>query len=201
MNPNRCSLRYPFGCTFKMYRTPFATGPVYGTPIPPIARPNRVWDKQIVWPRDKKQEGSHTWSRWKDIFTNKGPDMWVSQRGGNGVHRPVWSGWNQEGRDNLGYFYRNDNHRDDLRWAYRPEWQRYDFNKRRYRMPDDQTWSDVKWSRKGRRPLYTRGPHGDERLSAEYDHHTSENPFAWHYDTPFWDWHYDHYHRPLFNIR
>lgn len=181
-----------------MNRREFAIDPVYGGPVPPIPRPNRrAWNKQIVWPRDKKQNGAHSWRRWKDIFTNKGPDMWLTPRGGSGVHRPVWSGWNQQGRDNLGYHYRNDNQVQPPRWAYRPEWQRYDFHKRKYRMPDYKTWSDVKWSRKGRTPLYTRGPDEmDEWVNPDYFDGLG-NPFAWHEDTP-WDWHHDSIHYPLF---
>ena len=182
-----------------MNRGLFATDPIYGGPVPPVPRPNRKpWNKQIVWPRDKRQGGAHSWRRWKDIFTNKGPDMWITSQGGSGVHRPVWSGWNQEGRNNLGYPYRNDNHRPPLRWAYRPEWQRYDFNKRRYRMPDGNTWSDVIWSRTGRVPLYHQDPFGNEWVNPEYMN-GGGNPFAWHEDTPYRDWHHDSIHHPLFD--
>jgi hypothetical protein len=188
-----------------MNQTEFATDPVFGGPVPPIPRPNRkAWDKQIIWPRDKKQGGAHTWRRWKDILTNKGPDMWLSQRNSPGLHRPVWTGWNQEGRDNLGYHYRNDNQVRPPRWARRPEWQRYDFHQRKYRMPDRLTWTDVKWSRKGRTPLYTRGPEpGQGWVNPEYDggafnRSLRRNPFAWHDDTPFWDWHHDQLTYPLF---
>ena len=181
-----------------MNRGQFATDPIYGGPVPSIPRPDRrAWDKQIFWPRDKKQNGAHSWRRWKDIFTNKGPDMWLTPRGSSGVHRPVWSGWNQEGRDNLGYHYRNDNQVRPPRWAYRPEWQRYDFQKRKYRMPDSNTWSDVKWSRKGRTPLYIRDPYDVEYINREYFGGVG-NPFAWHQDTPYWDWHHDSIHYPLF---
>lgn len=185
-----------------MDRIPFVIDPVYGGPDPLRPRPNRkAWNKQIVWPRDKKQKGAHSWRRWKDIFTNKGPDMWLTSRGGSRVHRPVWSGWNQEGRDNLGYHYRNDNQGPPLKGAYRPEWQRYDFRKRRYRMPDIQTWSDVKWSRKGRTPLYTRGPFFmDEWVNPEY-YVGWDNPFAWHQNTPYWDWRHDDIFNPLFDER
>lgn len=170
-------------------------------PVSPVSRPNRKpWNKQIVWPRDKKQGGAHSWRRWKDLFTNKGPDMWLTSRGGPKVYRPVWSGWNQPGRENLGYHYRNDEHRPPpLGWAHRPEWQRYDFNKRRYRMTDANTWSDVKWSRTGRFPLYFRGPYEhQEWVNPEYWNGPG-NPFAWHDNTPFQDWHHDAYHYPLFD--
>lgn len=183
-----------------MDRRHFAIDPEYGGPVPPVTRPNRrAWDKQIIWPRDKKQKGAHSWRRWKDIFTNKGPDMWLGPRGSSALHRPVWSGWNQEGRDNLGYTYRNDNHVPPPIWAYRPEWQRYDFRKRRYRMPDHHTWSDAKWSRKGRTPLYTRGPRqGSEWVNPEYQHFPWSNPFAWDPSTRSWDWHYNYLQCPLF---
>lgn len=65
-------------------------------------------------------------------------------------------------------------------------------------MPDHHTWSDVKWSRKGSTPLYTRGPYLlDEWVNPEYFRGPG-NPFAWHQNTPFWDWHHDDIHYPLF---
>lgn len=166
--------------------------------MPPVRRPTqKPWNKQIVWPRDKKQDGVHSWRRWKDLFTNKGPDMWVTPQRSTGVHRPVWSGWNQASRDNLGYYWRNDNHGSAPR-AFRPEWQRYDFQKRRYRMADGNTWSDVKWCRTGRVPLYFRDAYRNEWVNPDY-WDGPDNPFAWDNDTPYWDWHHDTIHYPLFD--
>lgn len=157
----------------------------------------KAWNRKIIWPRDKKQKSVHAWSRWKDLCTNKGPDMWISRRDSAGPHRPVWSGWNGTNSDNLGYVYQNDNHVPPLSWASRPNWQKYDFRKRKYCEPKAGAWSDVKWDAKGREKLYYRDRYHVEHVSPAYNDGTGHNPFAYHDWTPYWDWHYDTIFGPL----
>lgn len=172
-------------------------------PLPPVRAPSRrKWAKQMVWPRDKKQNGAHSWRRWKDIFTLKGPDMWIS-KSGEGPDRPLWTGWKTHGDgvprwDNLGYHF-NDN---EIAGRKRPKSQRYDFNTRKYRLPHGNTWSDVKWDAKGRTPLYLRfqnlnypvwvNPQVDGGM---HGNGLGPNPFKWSPHTDYWDWHFDKYNQ------
>lgn len=177
----------------------------YYGPLPAVPAPNRkTWEKQLVWPRDKKQKGAHDWRRWKDIFARKGPDMWISKLG-EGPDRPVWTGWKTLGHgiprwDNLGYHFRQDNENLGLRWMERPHWEKYDFNARKYRSPQGDAWSDVKWDVKGRTPLYTRPIHLDQRgwVSPQmdggaYNAHQGPHPFEYSENTPYWNWHHDRF--------
>lgn len=188
---------------------PHLFDPKYGGPIPfwPARHRSHTWrhdkKKQIVWPRDKKQKGAHDSSRWKDVLTGKGPDMWISGRDSDGPHRPVWTGWQsppwpRHGQrwDNLGYNYRRDDEMVPLPWARRPRWERYDFKERRYRMPRAGTWSDVKWNNDARFELYYRDRFGNEVINTEFDDGLSdtwwsENPFRYNHHSPIWDWHRD----------
>lgn len=185
----------------------------YGGPVPvwPARQHPHTWrhdkKKQIVWPRDKKQNGAHSWSRWKDIVTGKGPDMWVSSRDSDGPHRPVWTGWQSPYSkprifDNLGYKYRKDDEMQPLPWAQRPRWEKYDFRTRKYRMPQAGTWSDVKWNRDPHFALYARDRNGNEFVNPEFDGglanaHWTPNPFRYQKNTPIWDWRRDEFHWPI----
>lgn len=180
--------------------------PIYGGPIP-AWQPQQyahTWrhdkKKQIVWPRDKKQRGAHTWDRWKDVFTGKGPDMWISRQNSFGPHRPIWTGWksphhNHEFWDNLGYQYRKDDEMQPLR-AQRRRWEKYDFKSRRYRMPKAGVWSDVKWNHDASFPLYWRDQYAEEAVAPEFDGGAfnqgfGPNPFRYQHGTLVWDWNCD----------
>ena len=157
---------------------------------------------QMIWPRDKKQKGAHTWGRLADILTGNGPDIWIGRQYSRGPHRPVWSGWTTKGRyprdalvwDNLGYPYRKDNTVLPPSWACRGDEERYDFKSRRYRRPRAGVWSDVKWSNdKPHVPLYHRDRYGLAVVEPEVDggHFNAElarNPFGFNRRIPEWDW-------------
>lgn len=157
---------------------------------------------QIVWPRDKKQKGAHTWDRLTDIFTGKGPDIWIGRKYSTGPHRPVWSGWETpwiHPEDdlvwgNLGYPYRNVDTVRPAAGAHRGKEEKYDFRSRKYMKPRAGVWSDVKWSnQKPHVPLYHRDRDGYAVVEPEFDEGrfnsgSSRNPFAFNERTPEWDW-------------
>lgn len=188
--------------------------PVFGGPVPPWRPRQRAhtWrhdkKRQVVWPRDKKQKGAHSWSRWKDVVTGKGPDMWISGRESYGPHRPVWSGWQSPHYavriwDNLGYPYRRDDELEPLPWAKRPSWEKYDFNARKYQRPQLGTWSDVKWDKDGRFALYHQNRHGHPYVDPEVDGGDfnagfARNPFEYKWYSPLWDWDRDRWGLPIF---
>ena len=142
-------------------------------PRRPTRRPVSSWRQhnrwQMVWPNDKHQG---VWGRWKDIFTNKGPDIFVAEQSTPEPERPIWSNW----------YTRGAQHPDDptIRWddegrPFRPEEHymgrfifqnrdhnsKYDFRTRKYRRPDDNIWSGVKYSRtKPYDPIEFRDMHG-----------------------------------------
>ena len=187
--------------------------PAYGGPWPRWRPRQRAhtWrhdkKRQVVWPKDKKQKGARSWSRWKDVLTGKGPDMWIAGRDCFGPHRPVWSGWKSPYWrpriwDNSGYRYRKDDTYEVIPWAKRPSWQKYDFRARKYQRPQPGTWSDVKWSDdksgNGNPPfaLYRRDRNGYEFVEPEFDGGwfnagMAPNPFAYKHYSPVWDWHRD----------
>ena len=174
-----------------------------------VRNPNNQWGPmgprnlkpRLVWPRDKNQG---TWARLKDIFSGKGPDIWLSKDELGGPTRPVWSGWkspeahmgnpNVPYWDNLGYAYRRDNIKQPVRGAERAPGVKYDFRTRRYKYPDINTWTDVKHSRRDNRTLYHRDIWGWSHVDPRYDHgENARNPWrnAFAYDprNPFWPWH------------
>ncbi|KAI4243153.1 MAG: hypothetical protein LQ352_007096 [Teloschistes flavicans] len=185
----------------------FSLGQAPQAPTHPPGQPRK---SQIVWPRDKKQKGPHTWDRWKDLFSGKGPDMWVGRQGDNGPNRNAWSHWGYGGEqlpDNLGY-------RDERdggvagpdgwhSWmGNRSVEEKYDFKTRRYQKPHDTVWSDVKWDRKGQNWLYVRSRFGGKHTRAEIWHrmtdgelalanHWNLHPFDYKSFTPHWDWYRD----------
>ena len=171
-------------------------------PRPP---PRHNAKRQVVWPRDKKQKGAHTWSRWKDVFSGKGPDMWVTKQGDDGPHRDTWTQWGYGdiyGRfDNLGYRYHLDGGVDGPQsWPLgsRSTDEKYDFRTRRYKRPSYKDWSDVKWDRKGRYPLYYRNGYGDSHVPAHVlarqawgEWRRGLHPFRHNPETVHWDWYFD----------
>lgn len=140
----------------------------------------------MVWPRDKNGSTMGSWSRLKDIFTCKGPDIWCTRRGSLGPERPVWSNWRSREPvhnpwDNLGYYY--ENKEDGIHWfgAGRPDNVRYDFKEREYRVPDPNMWSDAKYDRDNKLMYYRTGLLGreivhDRWLNPWYPH---TNPFRY----------------------
>ncbi|KAL8804852.1 MAG: hypothetical protein Q9182_002346 [Xanthomendoza sp. 2 TL-2023] len=194
-----------------------------GTPNVDFRDPNQRWDdgpqaprrppksnaackRQIIWPRDKRQKGAHTWSRWTDILSGKGPDMWVGKQGDDGPTRQQWSHWGYGVFsdilfDNMGYRDVRDNWPDDPNdwWAgHRSTHEKYDFRTRKYKTPGLRDWSDVKWSRTGRRHLYYRDrwgtPHYKQEIMDRQDPLASAlglHPLRYNPQTAHWDWYDD----------
>lgn len=169
-------------------------------PVPPRAR-----KLQLVWPRDKNQKGVvGSWRRWKDLLTNKGPDVWLSLDETGGPPRPVWSNWQTPRHlvgdpdlpewDNLGYQYRRAQEHRPFFGANRPQNKRYDFKSRKYKRPDVHTWSDAKYCKKHNDEIYHRDVRGNAHVSALYDAGANlwdpqQNAFAYHPNAQHWCWH------------
>ena len=135
---------------------------------PPPRRPVSSWRQdnrwQLVWPNDRRRG---IWGRWKDIFTNKGPDIFIAEQNTREPEGPIWSNWKTPGHQHP------DDHRP--RWVGdgdRPfrqdeelvgvfDWQRrdpgtkYDFATRRYRKPSAGVLSGIDRTRP-HRPLQVR---------------------------------------------
>ena len=197
---------------------PHGVGPFGDGPFPPRrpSKSNGKCKRQIIWPRDKMQKGAYSWRRWKDIFTNKGPDMWVGKQGDDGPHRQAWSHWGYGGNshlfENLGYRDKRDGEGDGP-----PPWnslfgnrsldQKYDFKTRKYKKPSYKDWSDVKWDRNGKEWLYIRNRYGNHRVKQHVIDRLSGlerarcyqrdlPPFQYDQRTPYWDWFVNE--RPLY---
>lgn len=173
-------------------------------PIPSRRAPGARRKTQLVWPRDKKQRGAHTWSRFWDVLSTKGPDMWVGKQGDIGPTKPEWSGWDIGDKgdpryNNLGYFDERDEKVPPWRLAHRGEQKRYNFKNRKYEEPrwlhPWETWSDVKWDSTGQNPLYMRNAEGHYRIDEDLtdrlwehgiDHH-GRNPFVHDPNTNWWN--------------
>ncbi|MCJ1383401.1 hypothetical protein MMC17_006515 [Xylographa soralifera] len=147
----------------------------------------------FIWPRDKGRTNKPpcSWRRWKDVFTNKGPGIFVGREGNLEPHRPVWSNWmdvdeNGYTYDNLGYL----DERDVIDFAGGSH-KKYDFRTRQYARPHGEMWSDVKWEKRRhpRTEHYCRDAYGVESFPY-YDNGGYEvvNPFAYDEDTAFMDW-------------
>ena len=146
--------------------------PVWSPRRPP-RRPASSWRQdnrwQFVWPNDKPRG---TWGRWKDILTNKGPDIFIAEQNTREPERPIWSNWKTRGHqhpDNYDPRWDNDGKpfRQDQEFAGVFDFQRrdpdmkYDFATRRYRRPNDHVWSGVRWSKsKPRGPTEVRDANG-----------------------------------------
>ena len=170
-------------------------------PYPPRRSPKERYKTQFVWPRDKKQKGAHTWSRFKDILTSKGPDIWIGKQGDIGPSRSLWSHWGFDGAEpglgNLGYY--DDTHKMTPAWSFghRPLEQKYDFETRRYGIPHDNSISDIKWHSQGRDWLYKRNRYGFPRFNCppgfaeEYWRLHGQLPFVYDWRDPYWSWYND----------
>lgn len=106
-----------------------------------------------IWPKDPRPGNPHHWPRrWRlfDVLTGKGPDIYVGRlkhrTTGDGSQSPhtssggpgqgEWSGWdNDEWKPR----------RKPFPWAQRNADERYDFRTREYTIPDDGTWSGVRY--------------------------------------------------------
>ena len=166
---------------------------IYG-PEPP--RHPRKRASQFVWPRDKPH--SSIFGRWKDVLQGKGPDVWVTRRGSDGPHRPVWSGWRTQGLishgaveyDNLGYKYVEKEDGPDLMFGHRAKDKRfYDFRTRTFgRQNKPHAYTDIKYCKQHRVPIYHRGRHeADDWWEGQFAADGS-NPFEYRRWTPYHDW-------------
>ena len=158
-----------------------------GHPIPtwaagqqpsPMARRNY----QLVWPRDKGKTNRppSSWRRLKDVFTGKGPGIWITPQGSLGPHKPVWTNWHEY--DNLGYA----NDMDEIGKPLGAK--KYDFRTRKYKEPEAGDWSGVKWERR-RHPVghhYVRDWLGAEHTQLGPGGY--RNPFRYKPHTPWMDW-------------
>lgn len=161
-------------------------------PIPP--RHPRKRAGQMVWPRDQNSSTMGTWSRLKDVFTGKGPDIWCTRRGSLGPNRPVWSNWRSRDPypppwDNLGYYYDDKGDRPAWLYAGRPDDVRYDFRTRRYRVPDDQVWSDAKYDRNNNEMYHRTARFGRHAWEDRWHdpEHPDRHPFNYYPDTAGWN--------------
>ena len=143
-----------------------------------------------IWPRDKRTKNP-SWQRFKDIMTGKGPPVFVGSRLSYYPNKSTWSNWNRPPFDNLGY-YEGDFRRTPVVFD---NSKRYDFNKRRYTKDWCRTdvWSDVKWGKKGRHPLYWRDGWGREftrhnGLVHPLNSGRRRNDFRYNENTPYFDW-------------
>ena len=128
------------------------------SPDRPPKRPTSSWRQdnkwQLVWPNDKHRG---VWGRWKDIFTNKGPDIFLAEQNTRQPERPIWSNWKTRGHqdpdsdnnrwDRFGKPFRQDEEFLGLfGFQRRDPDMKYDFKTRRYRKPNENVWSGVRWS-------------------------------------------------------
>ena len=176
---------------------------IYGLHGPEPPRHPRKRGSQFVWPRDKPH--SSIFGRWKELLSDKGPDIWVTRRGSDGPHRPVWSGWRtphpqipgEPYWDNLGYKYVDEPNGPDLPLARgRSPDKKYNFRTRKYEYPDIHTWTDVKYCDQHRIPIYQRGIiEDDERYDLFFEDYYGVNPFEYDRRDPWWNWdEYPHVH-------
>ena len=125
----------------------------------PPRRPNNSWRQdnrwQLVWPNDKSRG---VWGRWKDIFSNKGPDIFIAEQNTREPERPIWSNWKTPGHQhphdrrsrwgNDGRPFRQDEEFVGVfEFQHRDPNTKYDFATRRYRRPNEFVWSGAEWSR------------------------------------------------------
>lgn len=160
----------------------------YGLDGPETPGHPRKPGSQFVWPRDKPQRS--ILDRWKDVLTSKGPDVWVTRRGSDGPHRPVWSGWRGQAWDNLGY---NNvvepNGPDQPLASGRDPRAKFNFKTRRFERVRPGMWTDVKYCQQHRKPIYHRGlSWEDDWYDDWFEQFPGENPFEYDFDSPWWNW-------------
>ncbi|MCJ1351986.1 MAG: hypothetical protein MMC33_001970 [Icmadophila ericetorum] len=138
----------------------------------------------FVWPRDKTDTNRlpYSWGRFKDIFSNKGPGMWVGDHRKGTPHRPTWSQWLEF--DNLGWPDKDERKGWDP--VYGPLEVKYDFRTRRYKVPDRNTWSDARWEtgcHSSRHAMYCRTADGLEvsRHGTGYLNNPFRNKKTWNF--------------------
>lgn len=137
----------------------------------------------IVWPKDPRPGNPSRWRRrWRllDILLNKGPDMFIGKIDTccSSLSRASWSGWHSDCNCSSSTVQPPD----PFPWARRSSGEKYDFRTRRYRVPDESSWSDVQYcngrrrKRPGRRDWETHVI--PERV---WDMHGREHPtYYWH---------------------
>ncbi|KAF3387281.1 hypothetical protein F1880_000156 [Penicillium rolfsii] len=114
-------------------------------PVKP--KPQTGW----IWPKDPRPGNPTRWSRFKrfsDVLTGKGPDIFVGTIGkrpppvkdndnpGRTVSSTNWARWDVEPEE------------DDTPFplASRPKNVKYDYKTRKYKVPDENTWSAVEYA-------------------------------------------------------
>jgi hypothetical protein len=122
--------------------------------------------KAFVWPKDGKN--GTTWGRFKDILTNKGPDIYLTMsadkndRVHNRPTRGTWSGHRNLDPLSFESSYRFSSQKN-APWTKkgilggRMPGMSYDFRTRNYQVPHARMWTDAVWQpdpRKNKRNLY-----------------------------------------------
>ena len=139
-------------------------------PPRPPKRPINSWRQdprwQFVWPNDKRRG---IWGRWKDILTNKGPDIFIAEQNTREPERPIWSNWKTPGpqhpddhrpRWGNGKSFRQDQELPGVFACQRRDLDtKFDFKTRRFRKPSAEVWSDVERTESGR-VIRARDPYG-----------------------------------------
>ncbi|QDS75329.1 hypothetical protein FKW77_001899 [Venturia effusa] len=95
----------------------------------------------FVWPRDGKR--NTTFGRIKDVFGDKGPDIFVMKNGA----RPLKTSWTNRrftALDDPDAWLRDDTRRP-MPWAKRGADEAYDFRTRKYGDTNRYTWTDALW--------------------------------------------------------
>ncbi|KAL9123922.1 MAG: hypothetical protein Q9217_006696 [Psora testacea] len=113
---------------------------VYGTTNNPIQK--RHQRPRFVWTRDRKHM-----NRWKDLFTGKGPDIFIengSKADDGRAYQIACYGWEHLARENRPWQRQKPAVFDDVRLH---DYMHYDFKRRRYYIyPHEDMWSKV-WMR------------------------------------------------------
>lgn len=106
-----------------------------------------------IWPKDPRPENPSGWPRhWRfwDVFTNKGPDIFVGKiNGPTATKARNWHRWEEENHRNDQEHQHHRHHREQLPfpffWGKHGSEEKYDFRMRKYHIPDVGTWSRVEY--------------------------------------------------------